>query len=271
METQPKSGVPQAMLLWAFWPFLVTLAASAILFSVSDPANDALGDGAYTLPVAKRDVSQLDIRTFTALNTNGRLELKLNIGRVQNPDKAPNGFSNPVIDVFIGTGRGGNTNLGGSGFSTSGNSGWYYWIRATPWAVTIKRDKSADLVQLPTNRTAKVLVDSSSIVIKTDIPSAEFTYYAMTSLYDSLTPTGVANPQFEASPLKLVSPLENAPRALDILFENRQILLWATREVPPLNEPKIGINPLLYTGVAGLVLVIITTIWGLFNPRQDKF
>ncbi len=250
---------------------LSVLAASAILFSVSDPANDALGDGAYTLPVAKRDVSQVDIRTFTALDTNGRLELKLNMGRVQNPDKAPNGFSNPVIDVFIGTGRGGNSDLGGSGFSTRGNSGWYYWIRASPWAVTIKRDKSADLVQLPANRTAKVLVEGSSIVIKTDIPVAEFTYYAITSLYDSLTPNGIANPQFEASPLKLVSPLENAPSALDILFENRQILLWATREVPPLNEPKLGMNPLLYTGIAGLALVIITTIWGLFNPRRDRF
>jgi hypothetical protein len=247
------------------------LAASAILFSVSDPANDALGDGAYSLPVAKRDVAQVDIRTFTALDADGRLELKFSMGRVQNPDQAPNGFSSPVIDVFIGTGRGGNTDLGGSGFSTRPNSGWYYWIRATPWAVTLKRDSSADLMQLPNNRTAKVLVEGSSIIIKTDIPSAEFTYYALSSLYDSLTRTGIAQPQFEASPLKLISPLENAPSALDVLFENRQILLWATREVPPLNEPKLGTNPLLYTGIAGLVLVLITTIWGLFNPRRNVF
>ncbi len=247
------------------------LAASAILFSVSDPANDALGDGGYTLPVAKRDVAQLDIRTFTALDVNGKLELRLNMGRIQNPDKAPNGFSSPVVDVFIGTGRGGITDLGGSGFSTRPNSGWYYWIRATPWAVTIKRDPNADLVQLPKSRTAKVLTQSSSLVIKTDIPAQAYTYYAISSLYDSLTPSGVAQPQFEASPLKLVSPLENAPTALDILFENRQILLWATREVPPLNEPQLGINPLVFTGLAGLVLVLVTTIWGLFNPRRNTF
>jgi hypothetical protein len=176
-----------------------------------------------------------------------------------------------VLDVFIGTGRGGNSDLGNSGFSTRGNSGWYYWIRATPWAVTVKRDKSADLVQLPAKRTAKALVESSSIIIKTDIPVTDFTYYAMTSLYDSLTPNGIARPQFEASPLKLISPLENAPSALDILFENRQILLWATREVPPLNEPKLGVNPLLFTGLAGLVLVIMTTIWGLFSPRRNNY
>ncbi len=241
------------------------LAAASILFSVSDPANDALGDGAYVLPVAKRDVAQVDIRTFSALDNAGRLEFNIKMGRIQNPDQAPNGFSNPIIDVFIGTGRGGNTDLGASGFSTRPNSGWYYWIRATPWAVTLKRADSADFVQLPANRTAKALVEGSSIVIKTDIPAGEYTYYAISSLYDSLTQKGVALPQPEASPLKLYSPLENAPSALDILFENRQIILWSTREVPPLNEPKLGTNPLIYTGAAGLVLVLITTIWGLFG------
>jgi hypothetical protein len=247
------------------------LAAGAILFSVSDPANDALGDGAYTLPAAKTDVSQLDIRTFSALDNNGKLELQLQMGRIQNPDQAPNGFSRPVLDVFVGTGRGGNNSLGGSGFGTRPNSGWYYWIRATPYGVTLRRDPSADFVQLPKNRTAQAKVEGSSVVIQTDIPAGEYTYYAISSLYDSLTPSGVAQPQSEPSPLKLISPLENAPSALDILFENRQIVLWSSREVPPLNEPKLGTNPLIYTGLAGFVILLITTIWGLFTPRRETW
>lgn len=246
------------------------LAAGVILFSVSDPAGDALGDGAYVLPAAKNDVSQLDIRTFTALDTNGKLELKIDMGRIQNPDNAPNGFSKPVLDVFIGTGLGGTSNLGDSGFSTRANSGWYYWIRATPWATTLRRDPNADLVQLPSSRTAQTKVSGSSIFIKTDIPAGAYTYYAISSLYDSLTPTGIAQPQPEPSPLKLISPLENAPSGLDILFENRQILLWASREVPPLNEPVLGRNPLFYTGLVGLALVLITTIWGLFGVSKRR-
>jgi hypothetical protein len=247
------------------------LAAGAILFSVSDPALDALGDGAYALPVAKNDVSQLDIRTLTALDVGGRLELRLQMGRIQNPDAAPNGFSRPVIDVFIGTGRGGNSSLGSSGFSTRPNSGWYYWIRATPYAVTLRRDPSSDFVQLPKNRTAQAKVEGSSIVIQTDIPATDYTYYALSSLYDSLTTSGIAQPQPEASPLKLISPLENAPSALDIVYENRQIILWSSREVPPLNEPKLGTNPLIYTGLAGFVILLITTIWGLFTPRRERW
>jgi hypothetical protein len=248
------------------------LAAGTILFSVSDPAGDALGDGDYVLPVLRRDVAQLDIRTFTALDVNGRLELRVDMGRVQNADSAPNGFSRPVLDVFIGTGRGGNSDLAGSGLTTRANSGWYYWLRASPWAVTVKRDRSADLVQLPDSRTAKVKVEGSSIVLTTDIPVRDFTYYAITSLYDSLTTDGVARPQSEASPLKLFSLLENAPSALDVLFENRQLVLWSTKEVPPLNEPKLGVNPLLFTGLVGFALVLATTIWGLFNVnRRNEF
>ncbi len=251
---------------------LPSALAAAILFSVSDPSSDALGDGAYTLPAAKRDASQLDIRTFSALDNNGKLEFQFSMGRVQNLDKAPNGFSNAVIDVFIGTGRGGNTDLGNSGFVTRANSGWYYWIRATPWGVTLKRDKNADLVNLPSSRTAKANADAANIFIQTDIPVGAYTYYAMSSLYDSLTPTGIAQPQAEPSPLKLLSPLENAPSALDIVFENRQILLWSNREVPPLNEPQLGTNPLLFTGIVGAALVLITTIWGLFNfSKRDTF
>lgn len=247
------------------------LAAGAILFSVSDPANDALGDGSYILPTLSADVSQLDIRTFSALDNNGKLEFRLQMGRIQNFDKAPNGFSRPVIDIFIGTGRGGSTNLGNSGFTTRPNSGWYYQIRATPYAVTLRRDPSTDYVQLPKNRTAQAKVEGSSIVIQTDIPAKDYTYYAISSLYDSLTSSGIAQPQPEASPLKLVSPLENAPSALDILYDNRQIVLWSTREVPPLNEPKLGLNPLLFTGLAGFVILLITTIWGFFTPRRDTW
>jgi hypothetical protein len=247
------------------------LAAGAILFSVSDPANDALGDGGYTLPAVRNDVSQLDIRTFSALDVNGKLELRLQMGRIENPDLAPNGFSRPVVDVFIGTGRGGNSTLAASGFTTRPNSGWYYHIRATPYTVTLRREPSADFVQLPNNRTAQAKVEGSSIVIETDIPANEYTYYATSSLYDSLTYTGIAQPQSEPSPLKLISPLENAPSVLDIVYENRQIVLWSSREVPPLNEPQLGTNPLIYTGLAGFVILLMTTIWGLFIPRQNRF
>ncbi len=249
--------------------FNAVLAAGAILFSASDPQGDALGDGSYSLPSARRDAAQLDIRTFTALDNDGKLELQVSMGRIQNQDKAPNGFSNAVIDVFIGLGRGGNNNLNSSGFNTPPGKGWYYHIHVTPWVTTLKRDSSADGTALPKSRTAQTSVSGANIIIKTDIPAGAYTYFAISSLYDSLSVTGVAQPQNQRSPLKLYSPIANAPSALDVLFENPQLGLYASKEVPALNEPKFETNPLLYTGIIGVALVLITTIWGLFDRTLD--
>jgi hypothetical protein len=249
--------------------FNAVLAAGAILFSTSDPQGDSLGDGSYSLPSARRDAAQLDLRTFTALDNNGKLELQISMGRIQNQDKASNGFSNAVIDVFVGLGRGGNNNLNGSGFSTSSSKGWYYHIRATPWTTIVKRDPRADSTSLPKSRTAQTRVDGANILIKTDIPAGAYTYFVLSSLYDSLSPNGVAQPQSERSPLKLYSPIANAPSALDVLFENPQLGLYASKEVPALNEPKFETNPLLYTGIIGVAIVLITTIWGLFDRTLE--
>jgi hypothetical protein len=244
----------------------VAAAAATVLFSVSDPQGDGLGDGAYTLPAARRDAAQLDLRTFTAFDTAGNLELRLTMGRVQNPDRAPNGFSVPVIDVFLGTGRGGQERLADTGFKTTPNRGWKYHVRVTPWEAEVTKDSSA--ADLPDSSGVKVSVQGASIVIQPGLPARQYTYWALVSLYDPLTPDGVARPQAAANPLKLVSSLANAPSALEVLSPNGQLGGYATREIEPLNEPVLETNPLLYTALVGLVLALATTIWGLFGKRR---
>lgn len=249
--------------------FMVSVAAAAatILFSVSDPQGDPFGDGAYTLPAARADAAQLDLRTFTALDNNGKLELRLTFGRVQNPDRAPNGFSVPVIDVFLGSGRGGAQTLADTGFKTTLNRGFKYHLRVTPWSSSIERNKRS-AGNLPDSSGVKVAVQGASIVIDTGLPAASYTYWALVSLYDPLTQNGVARPQASPSPLKLVTSLENPPSALEVLMATSQVGSYATREIAPLNEPVLETNPLLFTAIAGVVLALVTTIWGLFVPRN---
>ena len=245
----------------------VAAAAVTILFSVSDPQGDPFGDGAYTLPAARGDAAQLDLRTFTALDNNGKLELRLTFGRVQNPDGAPNGFSLPVIDVFLGSGRGGVQKLADTGFQTVANRGFKYHLRVTPWAASAERDKRS-AANLPDSSGVKVTVQGASIVIDTGLPAASYTYWALVSLYDPLTATGVAKPQPSPSPLKLVTSLVNPPAALEVLMPASQIGLYATREIAPLNETVLETNPLLFTAIAGVMLALVTTIWGLFAPKN---
>lgn len=242
-------------------------AAAAILFSVSDPQGDPFGNGAYTLPAARADAAQMDLRTFTALDKAGKLELRLAFGRVQNPDRAPNGFSLPVIDVFLGTGRGGAQALADTGFKTTQNRGWKYHLRVTPWSSNVERDQRS-ASDLPDSSGVKVNVQGASIVIDTGLPAASYTYWALVSLYDPLTVNGVAKPQASPSPLKLVTSLESPPAALEVLSPTSQVGLYATREIAPLNEPVLETNPLLFTAIAGVVLALMTTIWGLFAPKN---
>ena len=248
---------------------MVSMAAAAatILFSVSDPQGDPFGDGAYTLPAARADAAQMDLRTFTALDNNGKLELRLTFGRVQNPDLAPNGFSLPVIDVFLGSGRGGVQTLADTGFKTAPNRGFKYHLRVTPWTASAERDKRS-AAGLPDSSGVKVTVQGASIVIDTGLPAGAYTYWTLVSLYDPLTSSGVAKPQASPSPLKLVTSLENPPAALEVLMPASQVGLYATREVAPLNETVLETNPLLFTAIAGVVLALVTTIWGLFTPRN---
>ena len=252
--------------IYSLFMVAVAAAAATILFSVSDPQGDAFGDGAYTLPAARAEVAPLDLRTLTALDNAGKLELRLTMGRVQNLEAAPNGFSGPVIDVFMGVGRGGTRALADTGFTAPANRGWKYHLRLTPWLATITRDSSSS--DLPDSSGVKVAVQGASLVVDTGLPASSYTYWALVGLYDPLTPTGLARPQATPNPLKIVTSLENPPAALEVLSPSSQVGLYATRVVDPLNQPVLQTNPLLFTAIAGVMLALGTTIWGLFAPQR---
>jgi C-terminal binding-module, SLH-like, of glucodextranase len=240
------------------------LAAGTILFSVSDPQGDALGDGVYALPSTIKDTSVLDLRTFTALDVAQTLELRLSFGSVQNPERAPNGFSEPVIDVFINTERGGLEELGTTGFHTPPGRGWRYHLHVNGWNALLETAKNAPQSARVSSKVG-VQVDGANIVISTQLPADAYRYWAFVSLYDPLSKHGVTEVSSEASALHLSSNLQDAPTVLDVLSPTSQVGFYASREVPALNEPKLELNPLLYSLFAGLALSLVATIWGLFR------
>ncbi len=240
------------------------LAAGTILFSVSDPQGDALGDGVYALPSTVKDSSVLDLRTFTASDVNQKLELRLSFGSVQNPERAPNGFSEPVIDVFLNTERGGLEELGNTGFHSPPGRGWRYHLHVSGWNAQLETAKNAPQNARVSSKVS-VRVEGANIVLSTQLPSDAYRYWAFMSLYDPLSKNGVREVSSEASALKLSSNLQDAPTVLDVLSPTSQVGFYASREVSALNEPKLELNPLLYSLFAGLALSLMATIWGLFR------
>jgi hypothetical protein len=241
-----------------------SMAAGTVLYSVSDPQGDALGDGVYALPSTVTDASSLDLRTFTAIDNAQKLELQLSFGSLQNPERAPNGFSAPVIDVFINTERGGIEELGMTGFHSPPGRGWRYHLHVNGWNSYLETAQNAPQNARVSSK-VKVQVDGANVVLGTQLPADAYRYWALVSLYDPLSKQGVQEVSSEASALRLSSNLQDPPSVLDILSPSSQVGFYASREVPALNEPKLELNPLLYSLFAGLALSLMATIWGLFR------
>jgi C-terminal binding-module, SLH-like, of glucodextranase len=239
-------------------------ATGTVLYSVSDPQGDAFGDGVYALPSTITDARTLDLRTFTASDAAQKLELRLSFGSVQNPEHAPNGFSQAAIDIFLNTERGGMEELGVTGFHTPPGRGWRYHLHVSGWNAQLETAKNAPQ-DARVSEKVDVQVDGANIVLSTQLPADAYRYWVFISLYDPLSKNGVQEVGSEVSALKLSSNLQDAPSVLDVLSATSQVGFYASREVPALNEPKLELNPLLYSLFAGLALSLMATIWGFFR------
>jgi len=256
--------VPFTALVHALW---TALGAATILFSVADPRGDATGDGGYSLPAAEASAGGLDLRTFTAANVDGKLELRLALDQVD-PADSPNGFARPVFEVFIGDGRGGEDRLGATGFSSLPGQGWRYHLRVNGWRAELEQRASDPAEGAPPAPPGPptVSVQGAQVVIHTAIPASEgYGYWAFVGLYDPLSPDGLRRPVALADELELVSRLADAPPVLDALSPTSQVGFWSTREVPPLGNAPDRSNWLLISGLVGACLALAATIWGLFR------
>ncbi len=246
-------------------------AASTTLFSVTDLPGDAYGDGTYRLPTGINPAN-LDLRTFTAENNNGALELRLTMARLENPRGAPLGFSIPVFDLFIGPTRSSSirtqtqalkTSFDGLGFQTSPGTGWQYHIRVTGWSAQGSDSSGKSFA-------SNAHVEGTEVVILTALPTDEYAYWGFVSLYDPLTADGLAHPETAPSE-KLTAAVRGSPPPLDLLSDASQKVLYQTREVKALaNSSEDRSVSLLYIGILGLSLALVATIFRLMANRTKK-
>lgn len=247
-------------------------AAASVLLSVSDPQGDAFGDGGYSLPAAV-DPSLLDLRSFTVLDDGGRLQLRLGMARQNNQAGAPNGFSEPAVEVYIGRRGDPAGDLGPTGFRTPPSSGWRYRLRLNGWAARLEVRPDLPALEDPAAtgqdlRAAElaVSVDGADIVVATPIAAGDYEYWAFVGLYDPLTPDGLRRPVGRADALTLASSLPQPPVAIDLLSETSQARYYDSREAAPVGRPPENRSAaLLLTGLAGACMALGATVWGLFR------
>ena len=96
------------------------------LLTVTDPVGGPAGAGTLTAPTSAmyRNLAPFDIREIAVLDEE-HLELRLEMGAWSNPLALENGFSHPIIEIYIGGGEHGNSDLlPGSGMLLPDGESW---------------------------------------------------------------------------------------------------------------------------------------------------
>ncbi len=115
---------------------------SDIMASFVDPAGDNYGPGNYRYPQKLEDkTANLDFRGIQFENREDEKVIRVELGALDNPDKAPYGFSYPVVDLYIDI-----NNIPGSGRTqllpdrnayTTSQDAWEYCISVSGYHKSI--------------------------------------------------------------------------------------------------------------------------------------
>lgn len=242
-----------------FAAFLPSLAAA--LLSVPDPAGDVNGDGSYVLPRALVGGAEraLDLRELRAENVNGRLRVTVGMGGAGNPWNAPNGLSAALVDVFVKTGLGGSRELGATGFSTAGGTGWQRHYQISGFGVRAW-SAAPDGTVTPGPEDARLTVQGTDLVLDTDVPAGRYSYWVTSSVYSPLTPDGALAPDVTGGPESLVVARAGLPAPVDVLMSGDQARAYVSSVLPENGELRDR-RPLVLLGLAalGLVLAVLGT------------
>jgi len=200
---------------------LLVLAVAAL--HLQDPAGDAVGDGTLAPPTAPvyANTADFDLQSVT-LTSDPKLTVRVQLGAVSDAAGLPNGFSNPILEVYLDTRPGGAQQLlPGSSMAMPPKHGWEIALRATgdeAYAVEARSSGSpGSWPRLPVT----VDVQGNSITLHTQLRRpGRADVYALTGVYDPFTTDGWRPLTSSVSPWAFSSPSQRVP-VVDLLASNQ--------------------------------------------------
>ena len=241
---------------------LLVLALAAL--HLQDPAGDAVGDGTLVPPTAPiyANTAAFDLQSVT-LTSDPKLTVRLELGSLSNAGKLANGFSGPIIEVYLDTAPGGAQQLlPGSAMAMPPKHGWEVALRATgDEAYAVEAQAHGSPASWP-REPVTVQVQGNTITLHTTLVRPDRAdLYALTGVYDPFTQDGWRPLSRTVSPWAFSSPTQPVP-VVDLLAYNQSA---QRREIDsgvlsPYRSPFQGIGWLvlmvvgLITAGAGLVV-----------------
>lgn len=240
---------------------MIPLAILALL-TLQDPANDALGDGSLVPPTAAihGSIDPYDIREFAVL-AEDTLAFSVTMGSLSNPLDLPYGFSFPIIEVYLGDGESGATQLlPGSGMQLD-DAGWRYAFRLTGDGLRLyAADLQGEVTDITSTTTLEFSTLGNTITVRTPLVRPEIlTIYAITGMYSPFSVTGWQPLSREPAPWAFSGEADYP--VLDVLSstaEGQQTALatgiLSTIRSEPVQEPW---NPWLTVMLGGVVIAFL--------------
>lgn len=248
---------------------LIVLAAA--LLHLQDPAGDAVGDGTLSPPTAPvyANTSDFDLQSVTVTD-DANLTVDVTLGSVSNPGNLPNGFSNPVVEVYLDTAPGGaHALLPGSGLSMPAKRGWNVALRVTGdlvYAVTPQPEGDPGSWR---HQPAAVDVRGNTLVVHTDLRRPDNAdVYALTGVYDPFSQDGWRALSSGVSPWAFSSDSQKAP-VVDLLASgmNAQRRAIDSGVLVTYRSPTHGIGWLLLMAL-GLIVAALGAVLRRRVPRE---
>ena len=219
----------------------LVLAATLLL---RDPPGDAVGIGSLTPPTAEqyRNVGSFDLLEVQLPDTT-MLSLAIELGALPNPAGLSNGFSNPIVDVYVDTGEGGATDLlPGPQMRMPPDRGWEFAVRITGDGATAYRaDDGQGSADAAISYPVQIEVEERRILVATPFERPEIQgVYAITGVYDPFTQDGWRPLASSPSPWAFSSASQRRP-VVDVLARDLVAQASAIRDgVLPLPRNRVG-------------------------------
>lgn len=161
---------------------MLTAFAFLALLTVTDPSVGPAAADSLTAPTSAlyRNLAPFDLQEVTVLDSE-KLELSLRLGSYANPLGLANGFSHPIIEIYIGGGAVGAVELlPGSGMVLPDGESWTYAFQLTGDHVRGFRAEPAGVVGFTPELQ---LLDDQLYITTSEPPIEEPRLAAITGLY----------------------------------------------------------------------------------------
>ena len=243
------------------------LAAALVL---RDPPGDAVGAGAVVPPSAEqyRDVGSFDLIELQVLDTP-MLAFTIEMGALPNPGGLANGFSNPIIDVYVDSEEGGAAELlPGPAMQMPAGRGWEVAVRVTGDGAIAYRaggDAAGATVSYP------VQVSSADRIIRVETPFDRGEIdgvYAVTGVYDPFLASGWRAIESAPSPWAFASEDQQRP-VVDVIAADTVAQAEAIRSgvLPVQRNRTAGAMWMLLMALGVLVAGVGLVLRNMVPPR----